>query len=648
VGHVARSASPIQYPYSIISRPLNQQPTADDYEFTTKDIGAKLVIDSVNQPTGEVSSNGNDVAFTNAGLESHLPLSASTFSHWTGSIVELSNNNVAYVDKPITLKSRLGEDIIIPFTGNLKLIKDAEPTSSYSLQNIISYADVTLGNMRTFSGDVFKAKVLVKSEGSFDDFKTLADIPVESSELLIDPFSIGMGLRTGYFEGQADVTSYWDKFGGVNGLSTSATETVTYDNATLLDGIHLSGSISTFTNQLRFQTKDAYSFNLTAGVDYTISFNAYAKRGNDSSATALIYISGSSVYQNDTPYIDTQTQNLITDPNQYGKRLGSLELTDHTEKDYGLVTQTFTPDVNGAAVVQFRILAGSWYISDLSVKPSQDTGFSPSSFTFQKEMPAEFQHKRPDTFEFIVEFYDSNENIADSLAFSTGSVFTGANLVITGTDNIQSGDMFLGGDTTGSGIHFGGVDSILPETGESGASGSGFIRSIGYQGFVSASAQSGSYGFMIYSGSVLPDSGENYKGVGLELVGASGSFKFRTNPSVFDVQADSFFVGKTATQFISGSGGNVEISSSNFHLTPEGNVTMSGTITADAGYIGDWKIVDGKLSGSNATLDAVGAALYHTQKGPGSDTSATFDQLRDEYYVDFTPNQGATANAGKY
>ena len=33
---------------------------------------------------------------------------------------------------------------------------------------------------------------------------------------------------------------------------------------------------------------------------------------------------------------------------------------------------------------------------------------------------------------------------------------------------------------------------------------------------------------MIYSGSVLPNSGEDYKGVGLELVGASGSLKFRT------------------------------------------------------------------------------------------------------------------------
>jgi hypothetical protein len=504
--------------------------------------------------------------------------------------------------------------------------------------------------MRTFSGDVFKAKILVRSEGSFDDFKTLADVPVESSELLIDLFSIGMGLRTGYFEGQADVISYWDKFGGVNGLSTSATETVTYDNATLLDGIHLSGSISTFTNQLRFQTKDTYSFNLTAGVDYTVSFNAYAKKGNDNSAIALLYISGSSVYQNSNPYIDPQTQNLITEPSQYGKRLGSLELINHTEKDYGLVTQTFTSDVNGTAVVQFRILAGSWYISDLSVKPAQDTGFSPSSFTFQKEMPAEFQHKRPDTFEFIVEFYDSNENIADSLAYSTGSVFTGANLVITGDDNTMSGDLFIGGESTASGMHLGGVDSTLPETGTEGASGSGFMRSVGYLGFSSASDASlgGSYGFMIYSGSVLPASGDDYKGVGLELVGASGSLKFRTSPSLFDVQADSFFVGKTTTQFISGSGGNVEISSSNFHLTPEGNVTMSGTITADAGYIGDWKIVDGKLSGSNATLDAVGAALYHTQKGPGTDTSATFDQLRDEYYIDFTPDQGATANAGKY
>ena len=50
-------------------------------------------------------------------------------------------------------------------------------------------------------------------------------------------------------------------------------------------------------------------------------------------------------------------------------------------------------------------------------------------------------------------------------------------------------------------------------------------------------------------------------------------------------------------------------------------------------------------SGSNATLDATGAALYMSDKGPDTDDSAAFDILRDEYYIDFTPaDQGNTTN----
>ena len=207
--------------------------------------------------------------------------------------------------------------------------------------------------------------------------------------------------------------------------------------------------------------------------------------------------------------------------------------------------------------------------------------------------------------------------------------------------------MFLGGDTTGSGIHFGGVDSKLPETGLDGAEGSGFIRSIGYQGFASASDSSldGTFGFMIYSGSVLPDSGEDYNGVGLELVGESGSLKFRTSPSVFDVQTDSFFVGKTTTQFISGSSGQVEISSSNFHLTPEGDVTMSGIITAEGGNIGDFQIIDGQISGSNITLNANNSTIFKTDQGPGSDTGESNLALKNEYYLDFSPTVENPDNA---
>ena len=64
-------------------------------------------------------------------------------------------------------------------------------------------------------------------------------------------------------------------------------------------------------------------------------------------------------------------------------------------------------------------------------------------------------------------------------------------------------------------------------------------------------AGTGEYsGFMFYSGSVLPNSGDNYTGVGLELVGQSGSLRFSTSPSRFEVQAEAFFVGRQNIQLI--------------------------------------------------------------------------------------------------
>jgi hypothetical protein len=61
--------------------------------------------------------------------------------------------------------------------------------------------------------------------------------------------------------------------------------------------------------------------------------------------------------------------------------------------------------------------------------------------------------------------------------------------------------------------------------------------------------------------------------------------------------------------------------------------------------IAGWKIVGNVLSGSNATLDAAGAALFKSDQGPDTDGTAAFDILRDEYYIDFTPaDQGNTKN----
>jgi len=109
---------------------------------------------------------------------------------------------------------------------------------------------------------------------------------------------------------------------------------------------------------------------------------------------------------------------------------------------------------------------------------------------------------------------------------------------------------------------------------------------------------------MMFSGSVLPDSPDSYEGAGLEIHdGSSGDdesyFKFRTKPSVFDVKTKTFFLGSRSTgvgggssNFISGSQGNLEISSSGFVVTADGNVTasnfqfISGVVSEDVTILG--------------------------------------------------------------
>ena len=156
---------------------------------------------------------------------------------------------------------------------------------------------------------------------------------------------------------------------------------------------------------------------------------------------------------------------------------------------------------------------------------------------------------------------------------------------------------------------------------------------------------------MMWSGSVADsiDSSEAYQGVGLEIVDAHGAndryLQFKTNPSIFKVQTDEFFLGLSTSTFVSGSNGNLHISSCNFEIQPDGDVIMQGTITATAGNIGDFQIIDGKISGSNITMDATTSTIYKTDQGPGSDDAAAFDQLRDEYYIDFTPT---TENPDNY
>ncbi len=78
--------------------------------------------------------------------------------------------------------------------------------------------------------------------------------------------------------------------------------------------------------------------------------------------------------------------------------------------------------------------------------------------------------------------------------------------------------------------------------------------------------------------------------------------------SALDVIVPRFFLG-SETQFVSGSNGNIEISSSNFHLDNTGNVTMAGTVTATAGQIAGFTISGNSLTATNFEIDASGKRI---------------------------------------
>ena len=600
-GFLSRRSSPEPETYTFTS-PL--------FNLSSRYAGGTLELDSPSVDTSKFTLESYHIVPPTASFE----------------IVDVKNSSTLIPDEPFKVYNTQTQAYeIAPITPASFSIKfQPEVTESVSLTNFKSYADVRVSNIRTFSGDVFRTKVYRKSEVNAGDFEIFADLPLESSELLLNSQSPTGLERTGYFVTQSDVVNFYDIHYGRFGSefkSTDLTESgSSYNNDIKTDSVRISGSNFEFDKAITFELTGSHSFRIDNAVEYDIGFTAYGiqKKKQVKTDTGIVekqqarmsvFLSGSAIELDNTHNgMFGQSQN---DP-FFGKYLGSLVVDGSSEKDFGVVKVDYEGKTAGDSVIKFRVEAGEFYLSDISIRPATETGFSPDLFTFEVPMPD--GEARPDTFEFLAEFYDVNSNTADAIAFTTGSQFSGSNMVITGTDNVMESNLFIGGESTASGMHLGGVSSQLPEGGP-GAVGSAFMRSVGYTGFTSASRISladpgdlgvGKAGFMFYSGSVLPNSGDNYTGVGLELVGQSGSLRFSTSPSRFEVQADAFFVGRQNIQFISGAAGNIEISSSGIHLTPEGSVTASSIILGNKSDGQFLQFNDGQLTvQGNISVDSI-------------------------------------------
>ena len=466
-----------------------------------------------------------------------------------------------------------------------------------------SMLDLTIKNMRTFSGDIYRVRVHGKSESAKSDFTVLADTIVESPELLKDSDSSSGALRTGYFLNQNHINVYWNS-SSFDGSTRGGNVRAFHTGSHFIDSLRISGSTSGQNESIVIETNSNNYFTLRKSSAYTISAKVKGITtskvidGNVRKAGKLYFhLSGSNI----------NTSNEFNSHTYFGAELSDsdggqpvvLQLDDDIEgiQNFETIEHTFTPKfnldktANVDTILQIRAESGEWFISDLSLRPAMDTGFSPDEFKIKVPIP---RTQRPDRFDFLIEYFDINNNVAETVTTVQDVAISGSAFIIDGSDNLLTGSLFMG-NAADSGIEAAGINSA-------------FVRSVGYEGFESASLH-GKGGFMIFSGSVLPDESDNYEGAGIEIhdgtTGVDESYlKFRTKPSLFDVKTSTFFLGKTHSpaNFISGSQGNLQISSSNFELTADGDVSMSGEITATGGTIGGFNIASSKISTTGVEL----------------------------------------------
>ena len=94
-------------------------------------------------------------------------------------------------------------------------------------------------------------------------------------------------------------------------------------------------------------------------------------------------------------------------------------------------------------------------------------------------------------------------------------------------------------------------------------------------------------------------------GGGQFLIGSASGHRIQFDGNDLIMSSSKYFLGDRGSSFISGSNGVVEISSSNFHLARNGDVVISGDVTADTGNIGGFTIDSDEIkSGTNIGLDS--------------------------------------------
>ena len=436
-----------------------------------------------------------------------------------------------------------------------------EQTPTYvATENSQSFALVEIKGLEPATGDVSRVKVYTNNKGTVGTWELVNDIELEETEILVtSTASLFPDESIGIFTSQSIIDAYWEAF-TYTGKTTGTAPTLSWSTASLNNAMNITSAtnIAAQNAVLVVQNKSAYDGIFIATSSYKVTIDAIGTRTSDGVNPRLsVYISGSATAFDSTDYFNQELPKIL------GKRIGEIQVTSDSQR-FDDVVFNFETDAGGTAAVLFVVEAGQWQIADVRTTTDNDAGYSPNYTRIRSLINT--THKANNQISFKVEYYNVDGAASKQISYLYDNAWQGGNRYIDGDYSMLTGSLYV-------------ADSLESGVAISGYKNSGFVRSLGYEGF-----DAGFPGFLLWSGSALTGSltkyGNLYSGVGLELyLNTSSYFRYSTSDDEIYVATDNFFFGNPNGTYISGSNGNLEISSSGFVLTAAGDVTASSIVT---------------------------------------------------------------------
>jgi len=522
---------------------------------------------------------------------------------YTSTIKKILSSTTALLDTQYTVYSSqsLSPQTYTAFDYSTFSLTYEQTPTYVATENSQSFALVQIKGLDPSTGDVSRIKVYTNNKGTVGTWELVNDVELEETEIFVSSTaSLFPDQSIGIFTSQSIINTYWEGF-TYQGKTTATAPTLTWSTASLNNAMSITSAVNiSATNAVHVvQQKTAYAGVFIATSSYKVTIDALGTRSSDGLNPRLsVYVSGSATAFDSTDYFNQEF------PRRLGKKIGELEVTSDSQR-FDDVVFNFETDADGTANLLFVIESGQWQIADVRTTTDNDTGYSPNYTRIRSIINT--LHKANNQISFKVEYYNVAGVKSKQTSYLYSKSWQGGNRYIDGDYSMLTGSLYV-------------ADSLESGVAISGYKNSGFIRSLGYEGF-----DAGFPGFLLWSGSALngqlSKNNAPYSGVGLELyLNTSSYFRYSTADNEIYVATDNFFFGNPNTTYISGSNGLLEISSSNFQIKANGDVSASNIFVTG---INESSV----FTNTTVTVTTANSSSYLKARGSGTGASPYYWEL---------------------